>query len=206
MKKLLITLATVAVALTCSPDSTFAQAPAAAPGEYKVGLIDMAHVFKKYAKFEALRNSLKSEIERSDQQAKAMAQSIKSVQDRLKTFREGSPEYLTTEKELAKQASEFEAFRKVAQRDFLRKEADIYKTVYLEVGDAVKLYAEHFKYSLVIRFNREELEDNGNPQAILQSMNRQVVYLKPEYDITEQVLQYLNRKYQQAAGAPPARN
>jgi outer membrane protein len=196
----LVTLATLA-----STAPVPAQAQAAAATAPKIGLIDMAYVFKNYKKFEVLRNDLKAEIEKSDQQAKAMAARIKDTTDRMKTFKEGSPEYLTLEKELAQQASEFEAFRKVAQRDFLRKEADIYKTVYLEVSDAVKLYAQHYNYSLIMRFSREEVADSGDPQRILQSMNRQIVHFLPENDVTETVLRYMNQRYDQqktAAGAP----
>ncbi len=101
-------------------------------------------------------------------------------------------------------ASDFEAFRKVAQRDFLRKEAEIYKTVYLEVSDAVKLYAQHYKYAVILRFNREDIQTSSNPEEVLQSMNRQVVYFYAKDDITESVLQYLNKKYQPTAARPSA--
>lgn len=173
-----------------------AQQPAAATaGPHKVGLIDMAHVFKNYKKFEALRNDLKAEIEKSDGQAKAMAAQIKKTQAEMKNFKEGSPEFAARERELAKLAADFEAFRKVAQRDFLRKEAEIYKTVYLEVSETVKLYAQYKKYTLIMRFNREGVGEKQNPPEVLQSMNKQVVYFEPGNDITNDVLNYLNNKY-----------
>ena len=47
-----------------------AAAPAAASNlPHKVGLIDMAHVFKNYKKFEALREDLKIEISESENKA-----------------------------------------------------------------------------------------------------------------------------------------
>ncbi len=208
MKKLV--LSTVAVVLACgcvlSANTASAQ-DAAAPAPTKVGLIDMAFVFKNYDKFKAMREDLKTEIQGSDNQAKAMAGRIKTIQDQLKTFNDNSPEFLEKEKELAKYGSEFEAFRKVAQRDFLRKEAEIYKTVYMEVSDAVKLYAQHYKYAVILRFNREEIESSSNPETVLQSMNRQVVYFSTRDDITDSVLKYLNQKYQPQANrpAPPRR-
>lgn len=206
MKKLILSSVALALTFGCVLSVNTASAQeAAAPSQ--VGLIDMAYVFKNYEKFKALREDLKSEIQGSDQKAKSMATQIKTVQDQLKTFNEGSPEFLAKEKELASLASDFEAFRKVAQRDFLRKEAEIYKTVYMEVSDAVKLYAQHYKYAVILRFNRESINDAKNPEGVLQSMNRQVVYHYAKYDITDAVLKYINQRYiNTVGGQQPNRN
>ena len=83
--------------------------------------------------------------------------------------------------------------------EFLRAEADIYKTVYLEVQDAVTMYAEHYNYTLIMRFNRAKVEDAENPQEIIQSMNRPVVYYNDQDDLTEPILQYLNNQYGRTA-------
>lgn len=179
-------------------------APAAAASNvpHKVGLIDMAHVFKNYKKFEALREDLKVEISESENKAKEMQQEIATLQNTLKSLVEGSKEYAKSEQEIVKKAAEFESFRRTASREFLKKESQIYLTVYNETSEAVKKYADFYKYTLVIRFNREEL-DTENPQTLLQGMNRQVVYHRNEDDITTSVLDYLNRKYTPAPAAAP---
>ena len=207
MKKLTLSIVALALTFGCllSPNSASAQQQNP-PAPTKVGLIDMAYVFKNYNKFKAMRDSLKEEIQGSDTKAKSLATRIKTTQDQLKTFSEGSPEFLAKEKELAQLTSDFEAFRKVAQRDFLRKEADIYKTVYMEVSDAVKLYAQHYNYVMILRFNRESVAEAKDPQAVLQSMNRQIVHFRPEHDITDSVLKYLNGRYTPtASGTTPTK-
>ena len=182
-------------------------APAAAAASnnapHKVGLIDMAHVFKNYKKFESLREELKTEISESEEKAKFMQTELGEMQKTMKGLAEGGPEFTKAEQIIVKKAAEFETFRRSASRDFLKKESQIYLKVYEETSDAVKRYADFYKYTLVIRFNREEL-DTENPQNLLQGMNRQVVYHKPEDDITVSVLDYLNRKYTPAASAAPA--
>jgi Skp family chaperone for outer membrane proteins len=214
VKKIVLSIVLVAFAIGCSFSVSTASAQdnaagaAASQGPTRVGLIDMAYVFKNYEKFKTLRDDLKTEIQGSDEQAKVMATRIQNIQKELKTFNEGSSEYLAKETELAKLGTEFETFRKVAQRDFLRKEADIYKTVYMEVSDAVKLYAQHYKYAMILRFNREDIQTSSNPEEVLQSMNRQVVYYSAREDITDAVLKYLNQRYSQTpqAGRPAPRN
>ncbi|MGE3316251.1 MAG: OmpH family outer membrane protein, partial [Planctomycetaceae bacterium] len=81
----------------------------------------------------------------------------------------------------------------------------IYKKIYLEVSDIVERYATKFDYTLVIRFNRDDAESSDNPQEIMQRMNKQVVYFRASDDITDSVLEYLNKTYNRtAAGSAPA--
>ena len=179
---------------------------AASNAPHKVGLIDMAHVFKNYKKFEALREDLKEEIGVSEEKAKAMQGELAQMQKDMKGLAEGGPEYTRAEQIIVKKAADFETFRRAASREFLKKESQIYLQVYNETSAAVKKYADYHKYSLIIRFNREEL-DTENPQNLLQGMNRQVVYHHDEDDITPSVLEFLNRKYTStatpAAATPP---
>lgn len=214
MKKLLgfVTAIAIVGCFACFSETASAQGTAATgnakSAEHKVGLIDMAHVFKHYEKFTALREELKTEIQQSDGKAKAMAEQIQAVQKEMQDFKQGSPEYLAREKQLAQAASDFEAFRKVAQRDFLRKESRIYHTIYMEVTDTVKKYAKIYNYTLIMRFNREDL-DTDDPKKLIQGMNRQVVFHRVDDDITLSVLDYLNRSYKPKSSAPggaPARS
>ena len=177
---------------------------ASASVPHKVGLIDMAFVFKNYKKFETLREDLKVEIAASEEKAKAVQQETTGLQQQLKTFTEGSAEYAKIEKQLVQKMAEFEGFRREKSREFLKKESQIYSQVYHEVEDVVKLYATQFGYTLVIRFNRED-PDNENPQQVLQNMNRQVVYYREDDDITAKILNKLNKNLSKDSAAPAPR-
>jgi Skp family chaperone for outer membrane proteins len=168
--------------------------PAPANIPHKVGLIDMAYVFKNYKKFEMLREDLKFEIGKSEETAKAMQQEIVELQQKMKdpTLKEGGADYTKLEQQAVAKAAEFENFRRQMSREFLKKESQIYLQVYNEVTKMVEKYANHFEYTLIIRFNREEL-DTDNPQQLLQGMNRQVVFYRPNEDITDPVLKSLNK-------------
>ena len=188
------------------PAAAAATAPA---GPHKIALIDMAQVFQKYEKFTALRDSLKSEIDASEAKAKQMAAQIQQMEQELKKMQESglkptSPEFQAKEKAFTEAAAEMQTFRKQAQREFLQREAEMYKTIYLEATTMVKKYAEYQKYTMVLRFNRDDVDASENPQEILQRMNRQVVYHQPQDDITDQIISYLNRQYQQSAARPAA--
>src|SRR5690606_14114952 len=206
VKKLIAGAVTVAVltSLFVASEPIHGQQGAAeAPTAHKVGLIDMAEVFKEYEKFKTLRESLQAEIDKSEAQAKAMIQEMQKLQEQAKSgqFKQDSPQFKQLEQQLIAKKSELEAFRASQQREFLRKESEISKQVYLETQDMVKLYANHFGYTLIMRFNRNSVETAENPQEVIQSMNRQVVFHRAGDDITDPVLKQLNSQYAKQTAA-----
>ncbi|HVJ85649.1 MAG TPA: OmpH family outer membrane protein [Caulifigura sp.] len=205
MKKLIVcsAAALVATGLFVSTRDAVAQAPAAAKQPvHQVGLIDMAHVFKNYDKFKTSTTALQEQIKQADEQAKKQIDAMKLMQEKLTNLQQGSPDYAALEAQLIAATTKLETFKKTSQLSFLRAEADIYKTVYLEVQTAVQQYADVYKYTLILRFNRNPVEDAENPQAIIQSMNRQVVHYRGEDDLTDPILKYLNAKYAEKSGTP----
>ena len=209
MKKIIVSASVIALlagvlALTGDAWSQQGRESAAAAADkpgipHKVGLIDMAFVFKHYKKFESLREDLKVEIAESEEKAKLMQKETADLQGQMKQFQEGSAEYTKVEKQLVNKAAEFENFRRQMSREFLKKESQIYLQVYNEVSKMVEKYAVFYKYTLIMRFNREDL-DTENPTQLLQGMNRQVVYYRGDDDITSPVLESLNKRFSPEAG------
>lgn len=201
MKKIFFSLLSVAVITAFGATQAQTNAPKPGPG-HRVGLIDMAHVFQKYNKFEALRNDLQAEIEKSDAEAKQMVERLQRMQTEIKKFDAGGAKYEQAEKQILEQKGEFDAFRAATQRRLARRESEMFKTIYTDVTAAVKLYAEYAKFDHVMRYNRKGIDDTSNPQEAVQTMNKTFIYTKKENDITDPVLDYLNRKYGQSGGAP----
>lgn len=172
---------------------------------HKVGLIDMAFLFSKYSKFEALRADLKAEIESADASLKARLEKIKGLQAEMKDLVPSSKDYTDREKQITELAAAAEAERKNLQRKFMREETKIYQTCYREVLDAVNKYAGIYKYTLIIRYSRDEAAEGDDPQKVMQALQRQVVFNRPEDDITDSVLRYLNREYKGTPTTPAPR-
>lgn len=173
-----------------------------APAPVKIGLVDMARVFKEYNKFEDMRASLKAEMETALAEAKRIAAEAEKVKEELKLLRAGSPEYIKREADLAQLSSNFETKRKLANVQYQRKEAEIFQDIYVDSVGVIKLYAEYFKYSMVMRFNSAEL-DKTNPSSLANGLNKLVIYHRPQDDITDAVIEYLNKKYTPVNPAPP---
>jgi outer membrane protein len=205
---LLAGLASSALAQSASPPATLpaSASPQAAAGPHQVGLIDMAYVFKNYEKFKAQTAALQQEIEQTDAQAKSLVQRLQQYQSQLTsgTLQPGSDEFTRIESEALQAQVELEAFKRTAQRDFLRKEAEIYKTIYLDVESSVSRYAQYYHYTLVLRFNRQTVDEATDPKEIANGMNRQVVHFRSQDDLTDPILDYLNSSYRKQTGAAPA--
>jgi outer membrane protein len=173
---------------------------------HRVGLVDMAEIFQGYKKFENLRAELSAEIERSDAEAKLMVERMQKMQQEMAESKlaPGSVQYEQAEKGLLDAKGEFEAFRAATQRKLARRESEMFKIIYADTTNMVKKYAEFAKYTIVVRFDRKDIDENTPPAEAVQRMNKQVVYYRAEDDITDVVLQTLNKQYEGASG-PAAR-
>ena len=176
-----------------------AAAPAADP-PHKIALIDMGRVFKEYKKIEALKEDWKAEFSISEESAKKQSVQIQKIIEEMKQFKTGSPEFIKLEKQQTQMAGEFESFRKNSQRDLIRKEAELLKTVYLEAMEVVGRFADRFGYTMVMRFNSDTFDgDDMNKMQLV--MNRVIVYHRPEDDLTDGVVKYLNSTYDRSLKA-----
>jgi len=210
VKKLPILIVSAVVAFTLLMGSFqqtqgFTSPPQKKNGE-KVGLIDMATVFKKYEKFSSQRAVLKAEIEQKQEIYKPMRLKIEQLKKQIsdKGLNSDSPEKQSWEKEYIKLTAEYQSQLKQDEVQFMRREAKIYKEIYKEVQDAVSLYAGYYGYAIILRYSSEGLEKVTDPRKILEKMNRLVVYSSPNVDITQPILDHLNKKYtQQASGGRP---
>ena len=173
---------------------------------HKIGLIDMGRVFKEYKKFDALREDWKAELQTNEDSAKKLAGDVQKVVEEMKTYKAGSQEFIAAEKKQAQLAANFELFRKNSQRELMRKEADIYKTVYLEAMTVVERFAEHYGYTLVMRFNSENIEGE-DLQKLQIGLNRVIVYHRNDDDLTDPVITHLNKQYDKSlnSAAPKGR-
>jgi len=164
---------------------------------HQVGLIDMAYVFKNSVRFKSLTDELQQAITQTDHDAKEIVDRIRRLQAQLNasTAEPGSPEYQKLEDQIVQGKTELESFKRIAQQSFLRREAEIYKTIYLEVEDAVTRYAAYYKYTLILRFDRQEATAQDDPQEIMNGMHRNIVYYRAGDDITEPILKFLNDQW-----------
>lgn len=202
MKKMMLSVLAI---MTIASTSAVQAQDSSANMPHKVGLIDMAYVFQNYTKFEDLRNQMQAEIEKSEAEGKAMMERLQKMQEEIKKYDAGSPQYEQAEKTILNEKGKFDAFRAATQRQLARRESEMFKTIYGDVTAAVTKYAEYAKFTHVMRFNRKGIDDTTSPQEAVQTMNKTFIYWNKSNDITDMVLNFLNKQYAQVGGQSKVR-
>jgi len=163
----------------------------------RIGLIDMAKVFEQYEEFKYEREVLKQELQAREAEIKAMAEQIKKAGMELQEspYAKDSPEYAAQEQKVIELNGKIKSKQATIQREFLRRESQMYKNIYLKTTKMVGAAADHYGYTMVIRFRAEDIEAQDDPSKLLQNMSQLVIYHQPGDDITDRVIQVLNKKY-----------
>ncbi len=163
-----------------------------------IALIDISFIFKNHARFKQMMASMKGEVEQAEARIKQQNEQIRSWVDQLKNEKPGTQQYKQLEEAIAKARADMQVQMSLQRKEFLGKEAKIYHTVYQEIEQVVRYYATQNNIVAVLRFNGEPV-DPDNPEAILRDLNKPVVWHADGLDITNLVLETLNRSAAQTA-------
>lgn len=208
MKIVVALLAAAAVNFASPILAQDAAKPAAPPKDsspHRVGLVDMAEVFQGYKKFEDMRAELQADIEKSDAEAKLMVERMQKMQQEMIESKLAPGVFNTNRAKKLCSTPKVNSKPSAAatQRKLTRRESEMFKVIYSDTTSMVKKYAEFAKFTVVIRFDRKDINDETAPSEAVQRMNKQVVFHRAEDDITDVVLQTLNKQYESTAGSRP---
>ena len=127
----------------------------------------------------------------------------KELIERMQRHYAGSPESDIYEAKITTLKGQIEAGRETAQRDFARREAQIMAGLFNEIQQTIASLAKSRGINYVVKVSAEPTSDS-NPNDVMTSWGRSVLYADPGNDLTEEVLSELNRTFA-AAGANSSR-
>lgn len=189
--------ATVSVCCAQAPHARAQQRPVAPT----IAILDMTYIYENHQGFQARRDSLKHDAERTEGELKQERDAIKQLAAGLQDFRSGTLEYKQLEEQIAKREAELKVRLQLQQKEFMQREAKIYWLVYQEILDEVRNYSERNGIALVLRFNGDPI-DPDNPPEVVKQLNKPVVYYNRAIDITPVILERLHAR-QPSATRPP---
>jgi outer membrane protein len=200
VKSFLVLATVVATLLTweCSLARAQAPRPAVAP---TVAIIDINRIFKEHVRFKGMTEQMKVDVEAAEAQVKGENEELQRLAGSIKDYKAGTPEYKALDTDLTTRNAQLTARIRTQRTEFQQREAQMMYTVYREIVDEVKRFAEHNGINLVLRFNAEA-PDASVPQEVLRELNKDVVYYNAQIDVTQYVLDSLNRRGGVASPAP----
>lgn len=161
----------------------------------RTGFLDVAEVFKQYKKFKNAKQDIQDEVASLSLKAKRMVDEIRQLEAATKSADENSSQRRELERELIQKRRKVEDFQRVQRENLVKQEATLYKTVYLEVLDAVRVVADEQRFTAVMRFDRSAANEVSSREEILKFLNRGVVFHRDENDLTDAIIDRLNTKY-----------
>jgi len=171
----------------------------------KVGVVDLSTVFNQYSKVDRLRQKASEELLqfrqrieqlKADKQKECEAASLK-----LHMVEEGTGEWTKADQELTLQITELQNLDKLLG---IRAEvllARDFQIIYSDIRAAVADFAKKNQYDIILKSDSSELPANRADLARTEISMRGVLYNSEVLDITQEVVQALNRKFEtEAAG------
>ncbi|MBN2475646.1 MAG: OmpH family outer membrane protein [Pirellulales bacterium] len=155
-------------------------------------LLDVSYIFKKHDGFKAMLGDMKARVEQAEAEVNRDRETLRRMAEQLQEFQKGSPQYKRHEEEMTELQATVAIRVQKQKKDFLEQEAKIYFTVYQQISQHVRYYAQQNGISMVLRFNGDPADIN-KPDTVLRDINKPVVWHAEHLDITPIILAQLNR-------------
>lgn len=157
-----------------------------AAGQASLVAIDMGAVFESHPLFVTQLEGLKQEIRQFEEDQTRQREALNGKFQLLRGTDPNGEEYRQGEAEIASQAANLDVQKRLRGKEFAQKEAKIYYEIYTDVSSKVAAYCQHHGISTVIHYNSRPM-DLQNPATIMERMGSNVVYARPDWEITQAI-------------------
>lgn len=163
----------------------------------KIGFVNLKVVFRDYKKAKEMEQSINQETEGELAKIKEIEEQVKQLREEIPLYRHGSTIRKRKEDDLTEKLFDIK-FKKDRAQYFLaeKMKAGIEK-VYQEVSNEVEKYAKDNDFFMVLRVADTDFFGAASTDALRLEINtRDVLYWGKKYDITENIVQIINKKYE----------
>lgn len=156
---------------------SFSSTVYASEGVQKVGIVFPSEVMKESAQREHIIKKLEAEFKGRYTELKGLEKELQKLDKSLKRDSElmSSPQLLKEKREMEVKLSEYKLKRKAFEEDNRRRQGEEQQKVLTVMRDVINKIAKDGHYDLIL---------NGD----------QIIYAKPSYDISKQVIKKISEK------------
>lgn len=169
-----------------------------------IGVVDIGFILKNHPTMKTEMEGIQAQMEAAD---KAMAEKrdaiVKQMEQLKATYTEGTPEYDRAEKSIAEQDTTFRLELVKKRKEFETMQANVLYKVYSEINGYLGFLSERTGVQLVLRVHREKM-DPKKPETIQTVMSQDVLYFSDSIDLTNWIMDALQKRAAQTANAGAA--
>jgi Skp family chaperone for outer membrane proteins len=173
--------------------------PAVASAQSKVAVANPVRIFSELDETKDLKQKLENERRTLAATEKDKQEKIQSLESQRNALKPDAPQWADKNREWQNAVIEYQVWSQVVQADFQRSQKTQMRVLFGKIEDGVRAVATSRGYDIVISDQRPEFPENLdqiNLDQLRQLINqRNVLFNKPEVDITAEVIAQMNQKY-----------
>ena len=166
-------------------------------GELKIGVVDINEVFDKYAKRVDLDQQLKDSEAEFKNEIESKKKAMIDLNEETQLLDLGSESRDKNMEILEKKNVELEGFAKFAEKQLMKKYKDAFEKIYEEIIKEVDSFGKDRNYSVIIKKEKPNLESNQLSDLQFKIGIRTVLYNSSAIDVTPNITERINARYQQ---------
>ncbi len=193
----------LAAGLPAAPVEPAASALPAAP---RIGFVDWTRVVEKSEFRRAGELKIRRFQAASQDKNNEMVREIERLYRETETYAMGTEERMALDRKTRDAVHELETWREVNRAETNRRLVELIEAVYTQMLAEIDGLAGEMNLDMVLKQQTRSVEKpEAFAEAIDQISQRIVLYAKPEYDLTDRVIDRINKLYSDSTDAP-ARN
>ncbi len=160
----------------------------------QVAVVDLRFLFNHHQGFKEASEEMATQVKLAEFDLKLQKEQINKLVKQLGELTPGDEGHKALDERLTKAKADLALKVELQKRKFLRRESNIYDTVYTEIVAEIEDYMDEEGLTLVIRCTTDT-QPTKDPKAIAERLNRPVVAHAEQTDITPVILERLNKKH-----------
>lgn len=193
MRKILsLSLVPGVMFLLAGPAATVVRADGE-PSSLKIGTVDVTKVFAEYEKSRDGRVTLEKHRSEMQDGLDKREKALKKIEQELEVLE--AEEKLKKKAEFDEKRKEYTAYYTVNNKELQRKQSELWKDAYNEIGREIRGFGEKNDYDLILKADNDPISGKGLDDIQLRVDIKKVLYHSPRIDLTDEIINILNEKY-----------
>jgi Skp family chaperone for outer membrane proteins len=159
----------------------------------RIAFVDVARIFKDYKRASEVQQETRTEIQKVEAQLRERFEALKKMRDDLDLLVPGTPEYEQKKRDVDFEAFKLEDEEKQVKQKILENAVKKMNLVYTEIRREAENFALRNNLEAVFMMNDQEIDARSLEELQVLIASRPVLYREKARDVTDAVLQVLNK-------------